>query len=181
MKFKLKYVIFLVIIPLTFMGNKLFVRDKSGLKSQIEFIEKQSKLNKIYSDKRLGAFVENGRTHFRLFAPSADNIWLVTFDEPEQTYGEEYDMVKDEDGVWEVSLNGELYGLYYGFRIRHKKIPGIENIICLDPYARAVATYNTYFSPRRAIVMKENDYDWEGDEWIQMDWRGLIIYEMHIR
>ncbi|OGU65487.1 MAG: pullulanase, partial [Ignavibacteria bacterium RBG_16_36_9] len=25
------------------------------------------------------------------------------------------------------------------------------------------------------------DYDWEGDEWIKMDWRDLIVYEMHIR
>ncbi len=59
--------------------------------------------------------------------------------------------------------------------------PCIEDIVCIDPYAKAVATYQTYFSPRRAIVVKEGNYDWEGDEWIQSDWRDLIIYEMHIR
>ncbi|MCH7772989.1 MAG: pullulanase, partial [Bacteroidetes bacterium] len=86
-----------------------------------------------------------------------------------------------ENGVWEVSLEGELYGSFYGYRVKHSDIPGIENIICLDPYAKAVTTFNTYFNPRRAIIIKEDNYDWEGDEWIQMDWRDLIIYEMHIR
>jgi len=71
--------------------------------------------------------------------------------------------------------------LFYGFKIRHAKVPGIEDIICIDPYAKAVTTFNTYFNPRRAIVVKEGDYNWEGDTWIKNDWRDLIIYEMHIR
>ncbi len=56
-----------------------------------------------------------------------------------------------------------------------------EDVLCVDPYAKAVATFNTYYSPRKSIVVKENDYDWQGDEWIKRDWRDLIIYEMHIR
>src|ERR1035441_10867880 len=49
------------------------------------------------------------------------------------------------------------------------------------PYSKAVATFNTYMNPGRSIVIKEGNYDWEGDEWLQRDWRDLIIYEMHIR
>jgi pullulanase/glycogen debranching enzyme len=90
-------------------------------------------------------------------------------------------MAKDENGVWETSLDGEVYGLFYGFKVCHPGTPCIEDIVCLDPYAKAVATFNTYFNPRRSIVTKEGDYDWEGDDWIKNDWRDLIIYEMHIR
>ena len=36
-------------------------------------------------------------------------------------------------------------------------------------------------NPGRSIVIKEGNYDWEMDEWVQRDWRDLIIYEMHIR
>ncbi len=78
--------------------------------------------------------------------------------------------------------------MFYGFKVCHSGTPCIEDIVCIDPYAKAVATFQTYFSPRRAIVVKEESYDlcagqagWEGDEWIQRDWRDLIIYEMHIR
>ena len=181
MKLKLIQIIFLIIIPLTFMGSKLFIKDKTHIKTEMNIAEKQDTLNQYYSNKKLGSFVENGKTYFRLFAPSAEVVWLVTFSDPEQTYGNEYDMTRDDDGVWETSIDGEQYGLFYGFRIRHYKNTGIENIICLDPYAKAVASYNTYFSPRRAIVVKEDDYNWGEDEWIQMDWRDLIIYEMHIR
>jgi pullulanase/glycogen debranching enzyme len=145
-------------------------------------------LNKIYSDlpteqtgKKLGSFVQDEKTYFRLFAPSAEKVSLLIFDQPEQTYGKEFVMVKDENGVWEAVMDGEQYGMFYGFKVCHPGTPCIEDIVCLDPYAKAVATFNTYFNPRRAIVVKEGDYNWEGDEWIKMDWRDLIIYEMHIR
>ena len=66
-----------------------------------EFLEKQKELDSLYSNKKLGSFVQNGKTYFRLFAPSADKISLLTFTQPEQTYGKEIKMIKDEDGVWE--------------------------------------------------------------------------------
>ncbi len=159
------------------MGNKLNVSDKT----KTPFQKKQKALNEIYSDKKLGSFVENGKTYFRLFAPNAEKVSLLTFEQPEQTQGKEFPMKRDENGVWETSLDGELYGLYYGFKVCHPGTPCIEDIVCIDPYAKAVSSFQTYFNPRRSIVVKEGDYDWEGDEWIQMDWSDLIIYEMHIR
>ena len=162
------------------MGSKLFVNENS-VEQLIVNPPKQKKFDQLYSDKKLGSFVKEGRTFFRVFSPSAEDVKLIMFEDPEQVFGKAYDMGKDENGVWEVSLEGELYGSFYGYRVKHSDIPGIENIICLDPYAKAVTTFNTYFNPRRAIIIKEDNYDWEGDEWIQMDWRDLIIYEMHIR
>jgi len=66
-----------------------------------EFLKKQKELDNLYSDKKLGSFVKNDKTYFRLFAPSADKISLLTFEQPEQTNGKEFKMVKDENGVWE--------------------------------------------------------------------------------
>ena len=87
------------------MGKDLFV--SSDIKAPGE-----KKLNQHYSDKKLGSFVKNGKTDFRLFAPSALSVKLVTFEEPEEAYGNEFEMTKDEDGVWEVVLDGELYGTF---------------------------------------------------------------------
>ena len=169
------------------MGSKLHVSDQT--KTPLTSIQKKQKqLDKLYSDKRLGSFVENGKTYFRLFTPNAEKVSLLTFEQPGQIIGKEFTMTRDENGVWETSLNGERYGLFYGFKVCHPGTPCIEDIVCIDPYAKAVATFNTYFNPRRSIVVKEGNYDlpagqagWEGDEWIQRDWRDLIIYEMHIR
>ena len=162
------------------MGSKLHVSGQTQTKlTSIQ--KKQKQLDKYYSDKRLGSFVDNGKTYFRLFTPNAEKVSLLTFEQPEQTTGKEFPMSRDENGVWETSLDRELYGLFYGFQVCHPETPCIEDIVCIDPYAKAVATFNTYFNPRRSIVVKEGNYDWEGDEWIQKDWRDLIIYEMHVR
>jgi len=180
MNFKYQNIFIITIILFTIMGSKLYVSDQT--KTPLTAIQKKQKqLDKIYSDKRLGSFVENGKTYFRLFTPNAEKVSLLTFEQPEQTKGKEFPMTRDENGVWETSLDGELYGLFYGFKVCHPGTPCIEDIVCVDPYAKAVATFQTYFSPRRTIVVKEGNYNWEGDEWIQRDWRDLIIYEMHIR
>lgn len=138
-------------------------------------------LDKFYSDKRLGSFVENGKTYFRLFAPQAERVTLITYTKAENSTGKKYKMICDADGVWEAVIEGELFGIFYGFSVKQKHQRPDEEIVCLDPYAKAVVTLNNYLNPRKSIVVKENDYDWQGDEWIQMDWRDLVIYEMHVR
>ena len=180
MKINVNNIIVVIIILFTIMGSKLYISDQT--KTPLSPIQKKQKeLDKLYSDERLGSFVEDGKTYFRLFAPNAEKVSLLTFEQPEQTEGKEFPMSKDENGVWEKSLDRELYGLFYGYKVCHPETPCIEDIVCIDPYAKAVTTFNTYFNPRRSIVLKEDNYDWEGDEWIKNDWRDLIIYEMHIR
>ena len=161
----------------------MFISDKSKSRASIHSLSIKSDkkdLNKYFSSKKLGSFVETGKTYFRLFAPEAKEVILVTFENPEDVNGREYHMNHDSDDVWETVLPGESYGLFYGFKVFNPKYPETKDVVCIDPYTRAVATYNTYFPLRRSIVIKENDYDWDGDQWIQRDWRDVVIYEMHI-
>jgi len=76
------------------------------------FEEKNKKLDSYYSTKKLGAFVENGTTVFRLFAPQAFEVSLVVMKVVDEKNYKEYLMTKDADGVWEVVLSGELYGKF---------------------------------------------------------------------
>ncbi len=71
----------IIVITITFTGNALYISDKtkSQLKSKTEFELRQDELDKIYSDKKLGSFVENGKTYFRLFTPNAEKVSLVIF------------------------------------------------------------------------------------------------------
>ncbi len=172
----------LLILQLNTQGAILFYPQESQPELADKLIKQAQNINfdSIYSTKKLGSFVENGKTYFRVFAPTADKVILATFSDPEIKEHLEYEMNRDSDGVWEASLEGELYGLFYGYKTFREKDLKSGNIICSDPYSKAVATFTTYLSPRLSIVC-EDKYDWEGDSWIQRDWRDLIIYEMHIR
>lgn len=170
----------IIVVTITFTGSALYITDKtkSQLKNKSEFHSKQSELDKIYSDKKLGSFVEEGKTYFRLFTPNAEKVSLLIFEKVDEENGKEYEMTRDESAVWEASIEGELYGKFYGFIVKHKDK---DAVLCLDPYAKAVASYNTYFTPRKSIIVKEDSYDWQNDNWIQRDWRDIIVYEMHVR
>ncbi len=170
----------------TICGENLYLKDsytEKTIKDTTVFQKHYKELDKYYSDKKLGSFVENGKTYFRLFAPSAKKVQLCIFNKPEETIGKEYLLVKDENGVWETAVDGELYGKFYGFKILHEgdNQHNPDMPVCVDPYAKAVTTYTTYLNPRRAIVVKDKPYDWENTVCVERDWRDLIIYEMHVR
>lgn len=172
------FVFFIISLGLTMTETALQKKLSAAEKT---FLEKSRKLDSYYSTKKLGAFVENGTTVFRLFAPQAFKVSLVVKKTVDEKNYKEYMMAKDADGVWEVVLSGELYGKFYGFKVLNNKKLKKTDLLCLDPYAKAVASYNTYMGERLGIVINGNDFDWENDEWIQRDWSDLIIYEMHIK
>lgn len=165
-------------------GANVFISDKSDavVDNQQSVETKLVDQKKLYSDKKLGSFVEAGKTYFNLFAPNAKSVQLVIFENVEHDEGETHQMIRDENGVWEFTINEELYGKYYGYKVlgKNDQKPIAEKQLCVDPYAKAVASYTTYYNPRKSIVFNDS-YDWGNDNWIQRDWRDLIIYEMHIR
>jgi pullulanase len=177
--------VILILFTNNLTGKSLFISDQTKAKkseAHQKYLKKLKELDKYYSDKKLGSFVENGKTIFRLFAPSPEAVNVITFKNIDDENGERHKMNKDKDGVWEASIEGENFGLFYGYEIINSGLTTTpENIVCVDPYSKAVATFNTYMNPRKSIVVKDDEFDWEGDEWIERDWRDLIVYEMHIR
>lgn len=167
-------------------GEKLYLRETRYTRSftdSTEFLKRYKELDQYYSDKKLGSFVSEGKTYFRLFAPSALGVKVCLFKYPEDKKTKEFFLVKDKNSVWEVEIDEELYGDYYGYKIFHKgdDISNDNQPICVDPYAKAVTSYTTYMNPRLSLIVKDEPYNWEGTSWIQRDWRDLIIYEMHVR
>lgn len=171
----------LILLLITILSEP--IRSKETLMAQSRYKDYYPNLNRCYSSKPLGAIVESGKTIFRLFAPNAKSVTLVTFDNYEQTEGQEYPMKKDTESVWEVQMEGELFGVYYGYRISGaaaKTNMFDPSIIIADPYSKAVVTQNNYLHPAKSLILN-TDYDWEGDTWIQTPIQDLIIYEMHVR
>ncbi len=175
--------ILIILINFNLEGSTLFISENKNLNAKPAISNKTSHtfLDSLYSTKKLGSFIENNKTVFRLFAPNAKKVILEIFGKPEEKTGFFYEMTKDENGVWEMTLDENLNGKYYGYKIFHSENDKLDSLpLCVDPYAKAVTTFNTYLNPRKSIVY-EKEYDWEGDTWIQRNWRDLIIYEMHIR
>ncbi len=183
----LKFSLFisLVFLSLTWAGNTMFRSAQDAVRislKQDSLNSRSAMLDSIFSDKKLGVIVAENQTTFRLFAPQAVKVILCIFDKPEDKKSTEYILSKDNNGVWEISLWGDKFGKYYGYKVLNS--PNQNEItapLCLDPYSKAVTTLNTYLSPRKGIIIKEGNYNWEGDTWIKRDWKDLTIYEMHVR
>ena len=142
-------------------------------------------LDKLYSDKPLGCNVENGSFIFRVFAPRATEVILAIFDSSYdfRKPSREYEMEEDENGVWEFSINENMHGRYYGYKVDGPQSYGEmfdADVIIADPYSPAVATGNTYHHEARTLIL-DSSYDWEGDTFLNIPHEDLIIYEMHVR
>ncbi|MEM7658084.1 MAG: alpha-amylase family glycosyl hydrolase [Bacteroidota bacterium] len=99
---------------------------------------------KLYSDKELGANIskDGSQTTFRIFSPRAKQIKLYLYREATiQEAFETIEMVRDEQGVWEWTGEGDLKGVYYDFTVHGPDEPGnhffeTEPTHISDPYAR---------------------------------------------
>lgn len=125
-----------------------------------------------------GAFVKSDGIKFRLYAPKSDKVFLVIFDNPEDNFGKEFPMIKDDNGNWSFTLPDAGYGTLYGYRLEGHS--NDSSVIIADPYSKAAVTQNSYRHVAKSLVVN-TDYDWENDAWIKIDPRDLIIYEMHLR
>ena len=140
-------------------------------------------LNEYYSEKQLGACIDDDSTMFRLFAPRATKVALRIFENHYSSDQSEYIMEMDENGVWEYSLPGALYGTYYGYSIWGPEGRGEmfdSDIVLADPYSKAVVTLNNYHHEARTLII-DDDFDWDDDTWLKSPITDLIIYEMHVR
>ena len=53
-----------------------------------------------------GYFLKEGKIDFRIYAPNADSVILVIFQNYDDDDGEEYIMEKLHSGDWEISIKG---------------------------------------------------------------------------
>lgn len=151
---------------------------------QKRFLQPDGVLDSLYSAKPLGCNEESGKQVFRVFAPRAKWVRLVLYDDYRENPAAEYLMFRDEDGVWEYFADGDWSGKYYGYRVWGPQGNGEifdSTIVLADPYSRAVATQNHYTHPGKTLILPDDNFNWEGDTWLNVPHRDLLIYEMHLR
>ncbi|MHA7128480.1 alpha-amylase family glycosyl hydrolase [Algoriphagus namhaensis] len=135
----------------------------------------------LYSDKPLGAEVREGRTDIRIFAPRADRVRLYLYQGREdQTAYLEKDLKVDENGVWEISFEEDLHGVYYDFTVHGSDDPGnhfyeTNPVHINDPYARVSddtwGKARIWRATKPASPLKEGIPKFE----------DVIAYEVHVQ
>ncbi len=129
-----------------------------------------------YDGDDLGAAYSLGRTEFRVWAPTASALVLVTYPAGHGGKGTEHSMERDVKGTWIKTLAGDLYGVYYTYKVT---VGGYTNET-VDPYAQAVGV-----NGNRAMVIDLSRTNPEG--WGELEkpeyghFVDAIIYELHVR
>ncbi|NTW73050.1 MAG: type I pullulanase, partial [Eubacteriaceae bacterium] len=132
-------------------------------------------MHKAYkiTEKKLGCSYSPESTVFRVWAPSRQVVKLMVYNNFLEVRRKLYPMIKDEDGVFEVEIAGDLKGKFYTFQLDLK-------LEVTDPYAVA----SSLNSLKSAVVdLKEtNPEGWE-DHVVQNDSTecDVIVYEVHMK
>lgn len=140
-----------------------------------------------YNGSDLGLSYNKTASTFKLWAPTASEVAVAIYDDAGQynsagkvvdhTGGVEVTLERSSNGVWSGTVNGDLAGKYYMYRVEFAD--GTSNYV-VDPYARAVAANGA----RTAIVdLAATDPDrWQQDSKPPfINATDAIIYELHIR
>jgi len=124
----------------------------------------------------------DGHTHFSLLAPAAREVNLILFSDFTNRDGMSYSMHNNGNN-FSLEIEKDLVGMYYGYQIINKDVNTQEfppYTIIADPYSRALATQNHYAPVNKTLIINDN-FDWEGVDWLQIPHRDLIIYEIHLK
>lgn len=121
-------------------------------------------------------------TSFKLYAPDAKAVYLHLFKTYDAAESDSRLMTKDQSN-WVYNIDKDLTGFYYGYQVINHDIATQQfspETIIADPYTTAAVTQNHYAPTNKSLIYKES-FDWEGDKWLNIDHRDLIIYEAHIK
>ena len=133
-----------------------------------------------YTGHDLGAVWTQDATRFRVWAPMAASVSVNLY--KSGTPGTDdlirvLPMKQDVKGTWVASMEGDLNGIYYTYRVERDG----STVEACDPYARAVGV-----NGQRAMVVDLRATDpagWEQDRdpHAGMPITDAVIYEQHIR
>ena len=118
----------------------------------------------------------------KLWAPTATNVSVVLFEDATSPSISLTPMTCDTNGIWSVTINGDLAGKYYLYQIA---LPGVNGrapavVQVNDPYARGCSAN----SGRTLIYdpVKTNPEGWERDQFVSLKNNvDAVLYEVHIR
>ncbi|GAB4269478.1 MAG: type I pullulanase [Candidatus Rifleibacteriota bacterium] len=147
--------------------------------ARVKKIANKSRIvNRSTTKGLLGAHVSNGNTTFSVYSPAAKEVNLILFNKADDKTGRAFPMKKNSDGIWSITIKGELYGMYYGYTADGPNTDGYlfdpERLLS-DPYAFANVDHNG-----KSIVVNR-EFKWTDQNFKRPAAKDAIIYEMHVK
>lgn len=139
-----------------------------------------------YNSYELGCTILDNGIVFRVFAPKADTVKVALFEAYENSSGEEFDLEKDDSGIWNFYYPKLDYiDKWYAYCLDKQEDSSFfepSTRYIADPWSKNVTSRNHYLGfPKTKISLAEK-FDWENDDFVTPeDPRDLIIYETHIK
>lgn len=130
----------------------------------------------VYTGDDLGALYTLERTHFRVWAPTANAVELILYEAWDAAAGRTISMSSGEQGTWRLDLEGDWHGYYYTYRVH---VHGLVRE-AVDPYVKAVNPNGT----KGAIIdLARTDPPGWGTvpRPLFTNFVDAVIYETHIR
>ncbi len=161
------------ILILALISSLIFACDSSPTMKYRSFFDYP-----VYDGPDLGLTYSPQRSTFKVWSPIAQQMKLRFYHEGIGGKAvQEYELEKDKHGVWEITLEEELKGLFYTFQAY---VSGLWLNEVPDPYAKAVGV-----NGQRAQVIdlaETNPKNWDKDSLPAFNHKtDAILYELHIR
>ena len=158
--------------PARTFGSRVAV--PAGVFTSAAFIDQYT-----YTGDDLGSTFSSAKTDFRVWAPTASAVNLVTYTSATQLSADAtvIPMTSDVKGTWVASISGDQHGLIYNYRVT----VGSNTEEAVDPYARSVT-----INGNRGVVIdfaKTNPVGWETHTKPAFSGKltDAVMYELHVR
>jgi 1,4-alpha-glucan branching enzyme len=116
----------------------------------------------------MGSIPYPGGTAFRVWAPFGAQVFVTgTFNHWSES---SHPLAAEGNGYWSVDVPEAKPGDEYRYVI----LNGANKLKRIDPYAKDVTN-----SVGNAVIV-DPAFDWAQDNYRIPDWKGMVIYEMHI-
>ena len=141
--------------------------------------------NKYNYDGELGAIYTTSSTTFKVWTPISKQVKLRIYDNgtPKSVSSElgndkhqDYDMTKNEKGVFSCTVNGDLQGKYYTYVVYNSYHKDGQEVV--DPYAKSAGVNGL-----RGMVVdfsRTNPTGWDAVSAHNYDRKSLVVYETHV-
>ncbi|WP_421774567.1 pullulanase [Gracilimonas sp.] len=133
----------------------------------------------------LGYTTRGNQSIFRLYAPKANSITLIIYDEYERESGLQFPLEKNGEGIWQTLIQDTFYGKWYAYKIEGPEDDPFFELTehpIADPRSRHVTSKNHHLQFPKTKITRQTPFDWEGDSFVTpQDPRDLVIYETHIK
>ena len=116
----------------------------------------------------MGATLEEGQTTFRVWAPNAEEIYVIgDFNNWQKN---DLKLERESNGYWFGVTDKAEEGQEYKYLIHNGKKRLERN----DPYALEMTNSNGN------SIIRTLDFDWADDDFEMPAWNSLVIYELHV-